>query len=150
MSKWISLLSLTFLIAACDSGELTGQVQDEDVDYAALLEDTSWELVDIVVLGGYVFEPEAPSDYTVRFRPENRLTGKSDCNTFTGNWQLADDLTINEFSSTRSMCIAGSLHNYFSLYLRDVVSMELEDESLMLRTTTEGVVMNFRAAVRAE
>lgn len=74
MSKWISLLSLSFLIAACDSGVGTGQVQEEVVDYTALLEDTSWELVDIVVLGGYVFEPEAPSDYTIRFRSENRLT----------------------------------------------------------------------------
>lgn len=46
------------------------------------------------------------------------------------------------------MCIAGSLHNYFSLYLRDVVNMNLEGESLTLRTTTEGVVMNFRSVAQ--
>jgi len=144
MYKWLSLVSLTLIFAACDSGEIAEQVQEEVVDYAALLEDSSWELVDIVVLGGFVFEPEVSSDYTIRFRPENRFTGKSDCNTLTGNWQVAEDLTITGFNSTRSMCPPGSLHNYFSLYLRDVVSMELEGESLTLRTTTEGVTLQFQ------
>lgn len=144
MFKWLSLLILPLTLAACDSGEVSETVSEEPADYAVLLEGTSWELVNIVVLGGYVFEPETPGDYTVQFRSENRLTGKSDCNTLTGSWQVAEDLTISGLSSTRSMCIAGSLHNYFSLYLRDVVSMELEGESLTLRTTTEGVVLQFQ------
>jgi len=144
MVKWISFIVLSLLIASCDNGEVAEQAQEEVVDYAAQLEDTSWELVDIVVMGGYVFEPETPSDYTIRFRSENRLTGKSDCNTLTGSWQVEEDLTISELNSTRSMCIAGSLHNYFSLYLRDVVSMELAGESLTLRTTIEGVTLKFQ------
>ena len=139
------IVAAALLLVACDND--SGVVSEpEPVDYTALLEDSSWELTEIVVLGGYVFEPETPSDYTLRFRTDGRLTGKSDCNTFTANWDVAENLTVSNYSPTRSMCIAVSLHNYYSLYLRDVVSMELEDQSLILRTTSEGVQLEFRPA----
>ena len=139
--------ALLFTLAACDNaGESVSETESAPIDYAALLQDSSWELTRIVVLGGFEFTPEVPADYTLRFRSENRLTGKSDCNTFTANWNVGDDLTISNFSPTRSMCIAGSLHNYFSLYVRDVVSMQLADDSLVLGTTTEGVRLEFRPA----
>lgn len=141
----LPLIAAMLSLAACDNAEVVSE--PEPVDYAALLEDSAWELTEIVVLGGYVFEPEVPADYTLRFRTDGRLTGKSDCNTFTANWDVAENLTISNYNPTRSMCIAGSLHNYYSLYLRDVVGMELNDEGLVLHTTAEGVELEFRPAL---
>jgi len=140
-------ITLVLMQSACDSGGSSDAVAQPEVqDYAAILLDTSWELVDIVVLGGYVFEPEQPGDYTLRFRSEGRLTGQSDCNTFTANWEAVENLVISNYNSTRSMCVAGSLHNYYSLYLRQVISANLSADNLVLETDTEGVRLEFRPA----
>ncbi len=141
MSRILASFAAFLLLAGCDNNTVS---EPEIIDYTAVLTDSTWEMNRIVVLGGFEFTPEVPSDYSIRFRTDDRLTGKSDCNTFTATWNAGDNLTISNFSSTRSMCIAGSLHNYFSLYLRDVVSMELTDDSLRLGTTTEGVSLHFQ------
>lgn len=145
MSRIAGIFLLLSLVA-CGDNSVPVEQAAEPVDYNAALEGSIWELEQITVMGGFVFEPETVSDYSIRFRPEQRLTGKSDCNTFTATWQAEENLTISNFSSTRSMCIVGSLHNYFSLYLRDVVSMDLAADSLRLGTTTEGVSLQFRPA----
>lgn len=146
-SRLLAAALASMLLVGCDNaGESVTETESESVDYAAVLEGSSWELAEIVVLGGFVFQPDEPGDYTLRFRTDNRLDGKSDCNTFTANWQVEESLTISNYNPTRSLCIAGSLNNYYSLYLRDVVSSELDGENLILRTTTEGVRLTLQPA----
>mgnify|MGYP001604406003 CR=1 FL=1 len=128
--------SLVLLLTACGGGEL---------DYAEL-EGTVWELTELTVMGGYDFSPDVPGDYTLRFESENRLRGNSDCNTFTGQWSAEQGFAVTEFDHTRTMCLSGSIHNFYVLYLPDVVNLTMEDELLVASTTTEGVRLAFQPA----
>lgn len=143
-----AVATASLLLAAC-GGDESG-VMEETVpatpDYAAL-EGSSWELTELVALGGFVFEPDDPAKYTLNFRSDNRLTGKSDCNTYTANWNAETDFTITDFSSSRSLCIAGSLHNFYQLYMRDVSSLEQQNDVLVLGTTDDDVRLTFQRQV---
>ena len=138
------------LLSACGSeGESESVVNSEiesAVESSIELENTRWQLVELVALGGHSFVPDDPSDYTLVFRPEGRLTGKSDCNTFTAQWATNDNaLAFTDYSSTRSLCIRGSLHNYYSLYLREVTDATADANELALVTSTPGVRLTFQA-----
>ena len=142
----ICLISVSLLQACNDSTEPVASQSESDGFTAAELEGTSWELIELVVMGGFEFVPDDPAKYTVQFRSDNRVTGKSDCNTITAQWPHADSFAITDFGSTRSMCIGGSLHNYYTLYLRDVNGFAREDDQLVLTTPVEEVRLVFSAS----
>ena len=138
----ICLSSLLVVLAACSPSEQDGE--NNAAAETIPLEGTSWQLVQVTVLGGFVFAPEDPSEYGLTFRSENRLTGTSDCNTITGSWQQENtELHFDPFSSSRSLCAPGSLHNNLVLYLRDTAGHSLRDGHLVLTTTTAGVEIEF-------
>jgi heat shock protein HslJ len=137
-SLWVN--SLLVMLAALIASEATLAAE------VPLLENTNWQLVKMTVLGGYVFEPAEPSKYVVNFRTDNRLTGSSDCNEIFGSWFQTDEtLKFEPFAPSRRLCAPGSLHNNFALLMRDVQSLELSNEHLLLKTSTEGLVLEFEA-----
>jgi heat shock protein HslJ len=110
------------------------------------LEGTNWQLVELTVLGGFVFVPDDHSKYVLNFRSGNRLTGTSDCNSIAGSWQQDDTaLRFEPYSSTRSLCAPGSLHSYLDLYLKDVEALSFRDGLMVLTTPTEGVEIKFES-----
>ncbi len=112
----------------------------------ASLEGTNWQLIRMVVLGGYVFEPEEPSKYYINFRSDNRLTGSSDCNEIGGAWfQDQQALKFEPFATSRRLCEPGSLHNNFALLMRDVQSVEIGEGKLLMKTSTDGLILEFEA-----
>lgn len=138
-SKLLPIL-LPLTLVACDSGE------QEAVNQAFDLAGSNWQLLRIEVPGGFTFEAEDPGKYVLNFRSENRLTGNSDCNTINGGWQQeANSLRFEPLSYSTNLCVRGSLHNYLTLYLSDVVSHRVEDDRLYLTTTREGVELEFEA-----
>ncbi len=141
MKKITTTLCLTVLLTSCGGDDSTPAAPA--VPQLADIQDSSWELQEMTVLGGFVFTPEVPADYTLRFENDGRLRGQSDCNTYTGTWAVEDSLTVSGYSSTRSLCVPGSLHNYYSLYLRNVNAMEWQGDNLVLRTPDEGVGLRF-------
>jgi heat shock protein HslJ len=93
-----------------------------------------------------VFEPEDPGKYYINFRSDNRLTGSSDCNEIGGSWFQEDQsLKFEPFAASRRLCAPGSLHNNFALLMRDVQSIEFKDGLLLMKTSTEGLVLEFEA-----
>ena len=150
----IPLLAATLLLTACGGEDVNQAANDQAMSaeaaaQAALanLEGSSWELLELTVLGGHVFEPEDPADYTLRFLSDNRVRGKSDCNTINGNWSTDEAFALSGISSSRSLCLAGSLHNYYLLYLRDVVGMEQRNDAMVLTTSDSDVNLTFRKVV---
>lgn len=110
------------------------------------LENTNWQLVEMTVLGGYKFNPAEPGKFVLNFRSDNRLTGTSDCNEVGGSWfQEGASLRFDPLGVTRKLCAPGSLHNNFALVLRDVQAIEVVGEHLLLKTSTEGVMLEFEA-----
>lgn len=142
MTRIIPLLFIASLLTACGGEEGSAPVVDPSPQLSDI-QGSSWQLQEITVLGGFTFTPEQSSDYTLHFESDNRLRGQSDCNTISGEWSVAESLQVSNFSSTRSLCVPGSLHNYYTLYLRNVNNMEWQGESLVLRTPDEGVGLRF-------
>ena len=137
-------LSLLCLMVACGPTEEPANDIVENIS----LEGTIWQLVQINTTGNYVFTPEDPSAYTLQFRTENRLTGKSDCNRLTGAWTQQDNaLNFEPFSSSRSLCLPGSLHNHFMSNLMNVDAFETTAGSLILSTTIPGVTLELEQLV---
>lgn len=143
----ILLAGLIAVLAACGPGERGAE--EELVGSPAQiipLEGTNWQLVQMTVLGGFVFTPDDPGKYVLNFRSENRLTGVSDCNQISGSWQQQEStLRFDPFVSTRKLCPPGSLHNNLALYLKDAAVHEFRDDHMILTTTTEGVAIEFQA-----
>ena len=108
------------------------------------LEDTNWQLLNMKVLGGFLFTPRDPSQYRLNFRSENRLTGTSDCNTITGSYfQESSGFRFDPFVSTRKLCPPGSLHNNLVLILKDVNEIEFRDGKMFMTNGYDGVELEF-------
>ncbi|MEX0963247.1 MAG: META domain-containing protein [Pseudohongiellaceae bacterium] len=110
------------------------------------LEDTNWQLLNMKVLGGFLFTPDDPGQYRLNFRSDNRLTGTSDCNTITGYYfQESTGFRFDPFVSTRKLCSPGSLHNNLVLILKDVNVVEFRDGKMYMTNGYEGVELEFEA-----
>lgn len=132
-------------LAACSPAE-QGDESNDAVAEIISLEDSNWQLVQVTVLGGFVFPADDPNKYVLNFRSGNRLTGTSDCNSLTGSWfQENTTLRFDPFATTRGLCAPGSLHNNLVLYLKDIDAYSFRDGNLVLTTPTEGVEIEFQA-----
>jgi len=137
MSRHLALGSLLMLVLSSTQFSLA---QEEDIT----LEDTNWQLLNMKVLGGFLFTPDDPSQYRLNFRSENRLTGTSDCNTITGSYfQESTDFRFDPFISTRKLCPPGSLHNNLVLILKDVNVIEFRGGKMYMTNGYNGVELEF-------
>lgn len=119
---------------------------DSATSAADSLESSNWQLVRMTVLGGYEFIPDDPTKYVLNFRSESRLTGESDCNNLGGLWiQDGTALRFEPLNTGRKLCAPGSLHNNFTLYLRDTQAFTIVDGNLLLSTTTDEVELEFES-----
>ncbi len=140
------ILIFLFILAGCgqQNGEEGASAENSPTPDPVVLEGTAWQLVEITVLGGYVFTPEDRSRYNLRFRSENRLVGSSDCNRIGATWQHdGSSLTLEQFATTNDMCPPGTLHNHFVSNLMNVNSMTKEGERLVFGTSMDGVQLLF-------
>ena len=137
LSRYLVLGSLLMLVLPSTQFSLA---QEEDVT----LEDTNWQLLNMKVLGGFLFTPDDPSQYRLNFRSENRLTGTSDCNTITGSYfQESTGFRFDPFVATRKLCPPGSLHNNLVLILKDVNVIEFRGGKMYMTNGYNGVELEF-------
>jgi len=139
-----NLISL-FGFCFCCSAALQAAENSATADTFSL-QGTNWQLIKLTVLGGYEFTPADPGDYVLNFRSENRLTGDSDCNSLSGTWlQDGTNFRFEPFVTTRRLCQPGSLHNNLVLYLKDVQTLQLRNDHLIMHTAVEGVEIEFES-----
>ena len=137
LSRHLVLGSLLMLVL---SSNQFSHAQEKDTN----LEDTNWQLLNMKVLGGFLFTPRDPSQYRLNFRSENRLTGTSDCNTITGSYfQESIGFRFDPFVSTRKLCPPGSLHNNLVLILKDANEIEFRDGKMYMTNGYNGVELEF-------
>jgi len=137
LSRYLVLGSLLMLVLPSTQFSLA---QEEDIT----LEDTNWQLLNMKVLGGFLFTPDDPSQYRLNFRSENRLTGTSDCNTITGSYfQESTGFRFDPFVATRKLCPPGSLHNNLVLILKDVNVIEFRGGKMYMTNGYNGVELEF-------
>ena len=137
LSRRLVLGSLLMLVLSSNQFNLA-------LEKGTNLEDTNWQLLNMKVLGGFLFTPRDPSQYRLNFRSENRLTGTSDCNTITGSYfQESIGFRFDPFVSTRKLCPPGSLHNNLVLILKDVNEIEFRDGKMFMTNGYDGVELEF-------
>jgi len=135
----------SFVFCLCCSTALEAAENSQSMETFSL-QGTNWQLLKLTVLGGFEFTPADPGDYVLNFRSENRLTGDSDCNSLSGTWvQEGTQLRFEPFVTTRRLCQPGSLHNNLVLYLKDVQTLQLRNDHLIMRTAVEGVEIEFES-----
>lgn len=74
---------------------------------------TSWQLVRFQGGDGRVLTPDVPSNYTISFRTDGRVTARIDCNRGNGTWSSSggNELTFGPLATTRALCPRGSLYD---------------------------------------
>ena len=137
LSRHLALGPLLMLVLLSNQFSLA---QKENIT----LEDTNWQLLNMKVLGGFLFTPDDPGQYRLNFRSENRLTGTSDCNTIIGSYfQESSGFRFDPFVSTRKLCAPGSLHNNLVLILKDVNAIEFREGKMYMTNGYNGVELEF-------
>ena len=63
-----------------------------------------------------------PQDYTITFRDDGTLSGKADCNTFTGTYSQANGFSIKLGASTRAFCGEASLDQQYLQLLGSIAA----------------------------
>jgi len=63
-----------------------------------------------------------PQDYTITFRTDGSLSGKADCNTFSGTYSQASGFSITIGATTMAACAEGSLDQQYLELLSAVVA----------------------------
>ena len=134
--NWINLLgSLAIMLP------LAATAQDNT---GPSLEGTSWQLISIHGVANSVFEPQTPEHYLLRFRSGGRLQVEADCNQAGASWQLdGNTLSLSELVSTRKLCPQPSLFNRYLMNLERVRSVTLENNRLVLQTSSDADRMVF-------
>ena len=63
-----------------------------------------------------------PQNYTITFRADGTLSGKADCNTFSGTYSQASGFSITIGATTMAACAEGSLGQQYLELLSAVVA----------------------------
>ena len=63
-----------------------------------------------------------PQDYTITFRDDGTLSGKADCNSFTGTYSQQNGFTIKLGASTMAFCGEASLDQQYTQLLSNVAA----------------------------
>jgi heat shock protein HslJ len=86
-----------------------------------------------------------PQNYTITFNSDNTLTGKADCNTFTGTYAEENGFVIQLGATTMALCGEGSLdQKYLELLGRVVAGGPDGQGNLALETPAGAQRMLFR------
>jgi heat shock protein HslJ len=63
-----------------------------------------------------------PENYTIIFNTDGTLTGKADCNSFTGIWSQENGFTIKLGASTMAFCGEASLDQQYTHLLSNIAA----------------------------
>lgn len=115
---------------------------------ASPLENTSWQLIEMRGSSGLVQVPDNPEDYLLRFRLENRSAITADCNEAGATWNHeGESLTLTRLVTTRKLCEAPSLFNFYIMNLQNTRRLRREEDRLVLITENELVELIFEPYV---
>ncbi|HBW82784.1 MAG: hypothetical protein CMD92_03055 [Gammaproteobacteria bacterium] len=115
---------------------------------ASPLENSSWQLIEMRTSAGAVQRPENPEDYLIRFRLNGRTQITADCNEAGATWSHEGGiLRVTELVTTRKLCVAPSLFNFYIMHLQNTVQAELQDQRLTLSTENRRAELIFEPYV---
>lgn len=125
----LACLSIMFLAAACASTPPPAAAPTVTAPAAATampsnaITDIVWQWTSVKNRSTNETTTVAtPEKYTITFRKDGTLSGKADCNNFTGTYTQQRGLTITLGASTTAACPKGSADQQYLQLLRAVVA----------------------------
>ena len=116
-------------------GSLANPYLNAQGEGSSPLENTSWQLVEIRSSSGTVQVPDNPENYLLRFRLNGRAQISADCNEAGATWDHeGNSLRFTELVTTRKLCVAPSLFNFYIMHLQNTQQARLNNERLTLST----------------
>jgi len=112
----------------------------------------TWALVRIQSMGGEVYVPSQPGDFTLRFTADGQVDVRADCNRGHGSWtgDGRSGLTFGPLATTRAYCGDESLDARFLSDLAHVRSVVFTEERMHLATMADGAILEFEALEAGE
>ena len=123
--QWIKLISLGLVVmvalAACAPAATPTPVPTPTPSNT--ITDIVWQWASVTnkASGETTYVPK-PANYTVTFKTDGTLTGKADCNSFSGTYSTANGFTIQLGPSTLASCGAASLDQQYLQLLSSVAA----------------------------
>lgn len=134
----------TLLYSCLCLGLLINSPSHAQSEAPSVLENTSWQLVEIRSSAGFNQVPENREDYLLRFRLNKRAEITADCNSAGATWNHdGESMRLTELVTTRKLCIAPTLFNFYIMYLQTIGSVRHSEEQLILVTDSGGVELEF-------
>jgi len=112
-----SLMLLSVLAAACSAASTPTPTPTSSIQNIVW----QWQSVTDRPTGETTTVP-SPQDYTITFRDDGTLSGKADCNTFSGTYSQASGFSITLGATTMAACAEGSLGQQYLELLSAVVA----------------------------
>lgn len=134
--------ALLILSSCCLIFISSSQAQQDDTQ---ALENTAWQLVQIMSMDDSVFTPQEPDRYLLKFEQEGRLSVRVDCNRGQGSWMTEGpgQLEFGPLATTKALCSPNSLHDRFLSDLQYVRSYVFKNGHLFLATMADGAILEF-------
>jgi heat shock protein HslJ len=103
---------------------------------AAQVQAQTWVWQKTIKSDGTVITPNKPGIFTLTFGKDGRVTGKTDCNGFGGDYQIGSDgvMSFGAFMSTQMYC-EGSQESVYSQAVSQISSYRMQDGGLVLQGT---------------
>jgi heat shock protein HslJ/membrane-bound inhibitor of C-type lysozyme len=113
---------------------------------------TSWQLVRFQGGDGTVLTPSNPSNNTIAFGADGRVSARIDCNRGSGTWKSVGpgQLEFGPLALTRAMCPAGSMHDQIAKQWSYIRSHVLRDGRLFLSLMADGGIYAFEPTMIGE
>lgn len=103
----------------------------EDTDSTPPWADTVWVWVETVQEDGTGITPNEPDAFTLTFTATGRVSGTTDCNNFSGQYEIdGDELTIGPLAATLMYC-EGSQEQHFTSSLAVAKYITIDDTGQM-------------------
>lgn len=165
--RGMCLLALSFVFAACNSGDQADTAAEADAGAAAETEavaeatppadmanpivGSSWNWVGFDGMDDSAVSVPTPANYTLSFAADGTASVKADCNNGHGSYTVdGSSLQIGPVAITKMMCPEGSLDNQYLGYLEYVRSYMIDGGMLHLSLMADGGIMHFEPAGMAE
>ena len=115
----------------------------EDTDSTPLWVDTVWVWVETKQEDDTGITPNQPDAFTLTFSATGRVSGTTDCNNFSGQYEVDDEdkLTIGPLAATMMYC-EGAQEQYFTSSLATAKHITVDDTGqLRIKVADESEIM---------
>ncbi len=150
-AKHDEIKRLAHAIIAAQTEEIENMRQWENVWYkggedtsVSEITNTSWTWRTTVIGGDTTIEPSSPDTFTVTFHADGKVSGTTDCNSFSGTYAREGDVvTIGQLASTKMFCPDSQESQFTDALTEGPLTVSFEGEEVLVLRFSESTALFF-------